>query len=188
MKRVSTSGVLPAGASQMIVTGLVGNPCAWAAPAAASAQPSTQARAIMDRTRNRLMSSSLQRRVILARIRACRDGPARRAGAAKWAQTSGGAAPVSGALAGSRGVDRERMDAGGELMRERLVDHAVAVDPALSAEGLRHNIDAVVGLSARPVACVALVLVRFIDHPQVHRGERGGQLLRDGVGCAHAAA
>ena len=63
-----------------------------------------------------------------------------------------------------RGVDRERMHAAGKLGRERRVDHAVALEPALSAEGLRHDIDPEMGLAARPVAGMAGVLMGFVDH------------------------
>ena len=63
-----------------------------------------------------------------------------------------GAAEVT-ALAFPRraGVDRQRMDAAGKLTRKCLVDHAVALDPALSAERLRHDMNPEMGLAARPV-------------------------------------
>ena len=63
-------------------------------------------------------------------------------------------------------VDRKRVHAPLEFRSERGVDHAMAFDPALSPEGLRHNINPVMRLPARPVACVALVLMRFIDDAQ----------------------
>ncbi len=50
------------------------------------------------------------------------------------------------------------MDAAGELTVKYGIDHAMALDPALSAERLRHDIDPEMGLSARPVAGVALML------------------------------
>ena len=46
--------------------------------------------------------------------------------------------------------------------RKRLVDHAVAFDPALSAERLRHDMDPEMGLAARAMAGVAFVPVRFV--------------------------
>jgi len=58
------------------------------------------------------------------------------------------------------------MNAALQFGRERRIDHAVAFDPALPPEGLRHNMNPVMRLPARPVARVTLVLVRFIDNPQ----------------------
>jgi hypothetical protein len=63
-------------------------------------------------------------------------------------------------------MDGERVDAFGELARQRLVDHAMALDPALPFEGPSHDIDPEMGLAARPVPGMALMLVGFIDHPQ----------------------
>ena len=94
--------------------------------------------------------------------------------------------PVSGrALPRGRGVDRERVHAAGELARERLVDHAMAFDPALSAEGLRHNIKTVMRLPARAVTRMAGVLMGFVHHPQGFGRKSGGQLLGDDIGYAH---
>ena len=81
------------------------------------------------------------------------------------------------------GMDRQRMHAAGELRGERRIDHAMALDPALSLEGLRHNIDPEMGLSARPMARMTLMLVGFIDHPQALRRESRGQLFRDDLSC-----
>ena len=58
------------------------------------------------------------------------------------------------------------MDATLELIRQRRIDHAVALDPGPSAEGFRHNINPEMRLPAYPVACMPLMLVRFIDNPQ----------------------
>ena len=71
------------------------------------------------------------------------------------------------------------MHAARELARKRLVDHAVTLDPALSAERLRHDMNPEMGLAARPVAGMALVLVRFIHHVEALRREGGGQLFGD---------
>src|SRR5262249_52905360 len=109
----------------------------------------------------------------------CGPGPRHQASGAKpWPR------PLGLAFARRGRVDRERMHAVREFLRERLVDHAVAVDPALPTEDLRHDIDAVVGLPARPVARMALVAVRLVLHPQARGGEGRGQLFGDNVGDA----
>jgi len=58
------------------------------------------------------------------------------------------------------------MHAAGKLGGERRVDHAVALEPALPAEGLRHDIKPVVGLAARARAGMAGVLVGLVLNPQ----------------------
>jgi len=64
---------------------------------------------------------------------------------------------------------------------------AVALDAALSPEGLRHDIDPVMSLPARPVPGMAFVLVRFVHHLEALRRESLGQLLCDEIGGSHAA-
>ena len=56
-----------------------------------------------------------------------------------------------------RSVDGQRVHAAGEFPGQRLVDHAVALKPGLPFEGVRHNIDPVMGLAARPVPGMAFV-------------------------------
>ena len=74
-------------------------------------------------------------------------------------------------------MDRQRVHAAGELTRKCLIDHAVALDPALSVERLRHDMNPEMGLAARPVAGVALVLMRFIHNIEALRRERGRELF-----------
>ena len=74
-------------------------------------------------------------------------------------------------------MDRERVHAAGEFTRKCLIDHAVALDPALSAERLRHDMNPEVGLAARAGSGVALVLMRFIHNIETLRRERGGELV-----------
>src|SRR5262249_20861296 len=89
------------------------------------------------------------------------------------------------ALAWRRGVDGERVHAAGKLTGKCLVHQAVALEPALSAARIRHDIDPEVGLALRPMAGVPHVLVGFIDDIEAVRGESLGQLLRDQIARAH---
>ncbi len=57
------------------------------------------------------------------------------------------------------------------------VDHAMALDPALSFEGIRHDIDPEMGLPAGPVPGMAFVAVGFVLHLQALRREGFGQFL-----------
>ena len=99
-----------------------------------------------------------------------------------------GQRPVSGTCANltvafprRRGVDGERVNAARELTRKCRVDHAVAFEPGLPAEGVRHDIDAEMAFPARPMAGMARVLVGFVDHLEALRGESLGQLFRDEI-------
>ena len=49
------------------------------------------------------------------------------------------------------------MDTAGKFRSQRRINHAVAFDPALSFEGIRHNIQSEVRLAARPVAGMAFM-------------------------------
>jgi hypothetical protein len=82
-------------------------------------------------------------------------------------------------------MNRQRVHAAFKLARQRRVDHAVAVDPALSPEGFRHNINSVMGLSAGPVAGMTFVAMGFIFDAQALWSESLGQLLCDGVTGSH---
>src|SRR5439155_25985015 len=86
---------------------------------------------------------------------------------------------------GSRGVDGERVHAAAELGGERGVDHAVALQPALPPERLRHDIQAEMSLAARPVTGMAFVLVGFVDYPKAFQSESFGQLSCDEVAKPH---
>jgi hypothetical protein len=83
------------------------------------------------------------------------------------------------------GVDRQRMDAVREFTGKCLVDHTMAFDPALSAERLRHDMNPEMGLPARPMAGVALVPMRFIDHVEALRRKRRGKFLGNLVPHLH---
>jgi hypothetical protein len=85
-------------------------------------------------------------------------------------------------------MDRKRMHAGGQLGGERRINQTMALEPALSGEGLRHDIHPEMTLPARTVARVALVSVRLIDDPQAFRPESFGQLPCDEVVGSHRPA
>ena len=56
------------------------------------------------------------------------------------------------------------MHAAGEFLRQCGVDHAMALDPALPLERLRHDMHPVMGFPAWPGAGVARVQMRFIHN------------------------
>ena len=91
-------------------------------------------------------------------------------------------------LAGRGGMDRQRMDPAGEFGGERRINQAMALQPALPGERLGHNIDAVMGLTFRPVSGMTCVQVRLVLDGEALRGESLGQLVGDDVGGAHAVA
>jgi hypothetical protein len=84
-----------------------------------------------------------------------------------------------------RGVDGERVDAAFELTPKRFVDHAVALEPALPAERLRHNIHPEMSFPALPMPGMPGVLVGFIHHLEARGGESLGQLFRDEIAPCH---
>src|SRR5665213_2137633 len=61
----------------------------------------------------------------------------------------------------------------------------MTLDPGLTFEGLSHDIDPVMSLSAFPVPGMACMLVRFILHLEALGCESLGQLLCDGIGGSH---
>ena len=79
------------------------------------------------------------------------------------------------------------MHAAGEFLRQRRIDHAMTLDPALPPERIRHNIDPEMRFPARPMAGMPLMLMRFIDDAQAFRRESSGQLFRDDVARGHRA-
>jgi len=90
------------------------------------------------------------------------------------------------AFARCRGMDGERVHAAGQLIRQCLVDHAMAFEAGLTFERLRHDIHFEVSLPARPVPGMAFVLVGFVLHLEALRCESLGQLLCDEIDGSHA--
>ena len=82
---------------------------------------------------------------------------------------------ISATFTGCGCVNRERVHTAGELGCERLINHPMTLDAGLSPERVRHDIDPVVSLPARPVPGMALMLVRFINHFEALRRESLGQ-------------
>jgi hypothetical protein len=82
---------------------------------------------------------------------------------------------------------RQRMDAALQFVRQRRIDHAMAFEPALPAEGFRYDIQPVMGLAARPVSGVALVQMGFILDMHTFRRERREELCRDDILHSHFA-
>src|SRR5258708_1121652 len=66
-------------------------------------------------------------------------------------------------------MDSERVDAAFELTHKRFVDHAVAIEPALPAKRLRHNIHPEMSFPALPLPGV---LVGFHPSPRGSRGRK----------------
>ena len=79
------------------------------------------------------------------------------------------------------------MNAAREFGRKRLIYHAVTFQPGLSFEDVRHNINAKVSLSARPVPGMAFMLVRFINYFEALRRESLDQFFCDEIGGSHIA-
>ena len=84
-------------------------------------------------------------------------------------------------------MDRQRMDAGLQFGSKRRIDHAVARESALSAEGFRHDIKAEVGLAAGPVSGVAFVPVGFVLDVQALGRESAAQLFGNEIASLHGA-
>jgi len=82
-------------------------------------------------------------------------------------------------------MDSERVDAAFELTHKRFVDHAVALEPALPAKRLRHNIHPEMSFPALPLPGMPGVLVGFIHHLEVRGGESLGQLFRNDIAPCH---
>jgi hypothetical protein len=77
------------------------------------------------------------------------------------------------------------MHAAGEFRGQRGNYHPVPVDPALPPEGLRHNINAVVRFTFRPVPGMAAVLIGFVNHIQTFGRESLRQLSCDDIFGLH---
>lgn len=82
-------------------------------------------------------------------------------------------------------MNRERVDAACEFSDKRFVDHAVALEPALPAERLRHDIYPEMSLPALAMSSMSNVLVGFVHHVEACGSESVGQLLHDEIARCH---
>ena len=82
-------------------------------------------------------------------------------------------------------MDGERMHAAGKLAGEHRIDHTMALNPALSAKGFRHDIESEMSLAAWPVARMAFVAMRFILDMKAFGRESVAQLFRDQIASVH---
>src|SRR5579863_2305753 len=82
-------------------------------------------------------------------------------------------------------MNGKRMHAAFQFRRERRVDHAVAFEPALPAEGIRHDIEPIMGFAAGAVSGVTGVLMRLVLDAQALRSESLAQLFGDHILCSH---
>jgi len=85
-------------------------------------------------------------------------------------------------------MDGERMHPARELARQRRIDQAVTFEPALPAEGLRHDIHVEVRFAAGPMPGVTFVPVRFVLNAYILGRESFAQLFSDEILSSHPAA
>lgn len=83
------------------------------------------------------------------------------------------------------GVNGKSVHAPGEFRREQRVDHAVAVDPALPFESLRHDINPEVSFVAGLVAGMTFVQMRLVEDVKAFGMKSRVQFLRDDVSGCH---
>src|SRR5262249_29935911 len=106
-------------------------------------------------------------------------------GTCLWAPGAGDARTSRPAFARCRGADGERVDAACELTGKCFVDHAVALEPALSAERVRHDIHPEMSLPTLAMSGMPDVLVGFVHHLKARGSESLGQLLCDEIAPRH---
>ena len=66
-----------------------------------------------------------------------------------------------------------------QLVAQRIVNHALAVDPATIGESSRHQFNPEMRLTLGPRTDMARMQMGFVDHLQGQRGERLGQFVFD---------
>src|SRR5262249_7937719 len=98
----------------------------------------------------------------------------------------GGTSQMSrAAFAWRRGVNRQRVDAACELADKRFVDHAVALEPALPAERLRHNIYPEMSLPALAMSSMPCVVVGSAPPGEARGSESLGQFFKEEIAPGH---
>src|SRR5437764_792977 len=92
----------------------------------------------------------------------------------------------SAAVSGRRYCPQgQGVDAAGDLVRERLVDEALAGDPVHPGEGIGNDRHVEMGLAARLRPGVTGVALRIVDDVETYRLEALGQFAAHRVGDAH---
>ena len=82
-------------------------------------------------------------------------------------------------------MNGKRMHVARELGGEGLVNHAMALDPALSPERFRYDIKPEMSLAARAMSGVAFVAMRFVLDAKAFRRESVAQLFCDEILSSH---
>jgi hypothetical protein len=82
-------------------------------------------------------------------------------------------------------MNGQRVDAVRKLTRQRLIDHAMACEPALSCKSFRHYMNPEMGLSVPAMGCVAFMEMGFIDHVERARPEGFCQFFDNSVSRCH---
>ena len=82
-------------------------------------------------------------------------------------------------------MNGKRMHAAGKLAGEGFVDHAVALDPALSPERFRHDIKPEMSFAAGAMPGVAFMPMQFVLDAKALRRESVAQLFRDEILPSH---
>ncbi len=88
-------------------------------------------------------------------------------------------------FAGRGDMQRQRVNAAGQFVGERRVDHAMTLDAALAGEGPRHDMNAEMRLTAGPVAGMTLVAMGFVNDFDPFGSEGGGEFPSDDFLGAH---
>lgn len=73
------------------------------------------------------------------------------------------------------------MNALGDFLRQRAIDHPMLLDARFRAEGLGHDSDTKVAFSTGPRSGMAGVMMRLIDHFETGRREGRPQLRLDAL-------
>jgi hypothetical protein len=72
------------------------------------------------------------------------------------------------------------MHPAGQFFRQQRIHHTMALDPTPTGEGGADDLDAEMGLAiGMVVMAVSGMVMGLVDHDEIRRRERVGQLLRD---------
>ena len=82
-------------------------------------------------------------------------------------------------------MDSKRVHGSRKFAGKRRINHAVTLDPALSLESRRYNINTEMRFAACPVAGMAFMQVRFVHDFEAFRKESFAQLVDDNLASGH---